>query len=399
MKILIAEDSKYFMAIQKAILEDHGHTVLCAFNGMQALEVLKDSRPDIIISDILMPKMDGFELCRTIKSNEELKTIPFVFYSATFTESDDKKLAMNLGASKFIIKPAKPDVFIKEIEELIEKHGKKKLSIPDHPIEKGVTLGHMHNERLMKKLSTNMKKLEEDNDKLQKSEERLRNIYDNSAVGIVDTDNNYRVLNVNRALCKMLGYSRDELLDKTSMDIMGSDDFKNNLNHINKIAAGKHNNFQTESRYIHKNGNLVWGLANVFLVQDSQGNICCVTTQIQDITERKRVESKLRSLEKALETTNMGVTITDMEGKITYTNPADAKAHGYSKKELIGKDARIFAPPEIHDEISIDEILATKNRRRESINIRKDGSTFPAYLISEIVKGLPVKLPTLQLHT
>ena len=294
MKILIVEDSKYFMTIQKEILEDQGHTVLCAYNGVQALEMAKDSRPDIIISDVLMPGMDGFELCRTIKSNEELKAIPFVFYSATFTESDDQKLAMDLGASKFIIKPTKPDIFIKEIEEVIEKHKKKKLSIPDHPTADGLTLGHMHNERLMEKLSKNMKKLEEEHDKLQKSEERLRSIFEHSAVGIVDTDNNYRVIHVNGALCKMLGYSRDELLEKTLMNIMHSDDYENNKDHIDQIAEGKYSNFQLENRYIHKNGDLIWGLANVFLVQDSQGNICCVTTQIQDITERKRAEIELK---------------------------------------------------------------------------------------------------------
>ena len=99
---------------------------------------------------------------------------------------------------------------------------------------------------------------------------------------------------------------------------------------------------------------------------------------------KHKMERKLRFLEKALETTNMGVTISDLDGKIIYTNPADAKLHGYSQEELIGKDVRIFAPPEMHKHITIDQLLKTKDRRRDSVNIKKDGSLFPVHLISDV---------------
>ena len=99
---------------------------------------------------------------------------------------------------------------------------------------------------------------------------------------------------------------------------------------------------------------------------------------------KHKMEKKLRFLKKALETTNMGVTISNLDGKIIYSNPADAKMHGYSQEELTGKDVRIFSPPEMHRHISIDQLLKTKDKRRDSVNIKKDGSLFPVHLISDV---------------
>ena len=104
---------------------------------------------------------------------------------------------------------------------------------------------------------------------------------------------------------------------------------------------------------------------------------------------RKIAEKSLRSLEKAIETMQMGVTICDTKGKIVYTNPAEAEMHGYEAEELIGKDVNIFAPQEIRRPMTMEEIIRNGNLIRESVNIRKDGSTFPVKLISDVVIGAP----------
>jgi diguanylate cyclase (GGDEF)-like protein/PAS domain S-box-containing protein len=101
-----------------------------------------------------------------------------------------------------------------------------------------------------------------------------------------------------------------------------------------------------------------------------------------EMIRRKSNEGTLLSLQKVVETMQIGVTITDPKGKILYTNPAEAEMHGYRVEDLMGKDARIFGPPEIWKPIS-QPIL--KRFRRETINVRKDGSTFPVQLMSDIV--------------
>ena len=106
---------------------------------------------------------------------------------------------------------------------------------------------------------------------------------------------------------------------------------------------------------------------------------------IRQDAERKETEKRLKSLEKALETTTMGVTITDKRGKILYVNRAEADIHGYSVRELIGKSSGVFAPPQFRRLLNPED-LKNETKKRESLNIRKDGSTFPVNLISDVVR-------------
>lgn len=123
-------------------------------------------------------------------------------------------------------------------------------------------------------------------------------------------------------------------------------------------------------------------------ISDSLINLVLLKQLEEDITERKRAEDSLRLLEKALETTNMGVTIAGTDGRIIYTNPADADMHGHLAEELIGQDVGIFAPKKFRMVLTPKQIETAKTKRRESVNIRKDGSTFPVYLTSDIVKNI-----------
>ncbi|MDH3973617.1 MAG: PAS domain S-box protein [Deltaproteobacteria bacterium] len=122
-----------------------------------------------------------------------------------------------------------------------------------------------------------------------------------------------------------------------------------------------------------------------------------VANTLAGIIERKRAEDKLRFLGKAIETTNMGVTISDLTGKIIYVNPAEAEMHGYRVNEILGQKTDIFAPAEIVKPLGLDQLPELSDRRRESINVRKDGSRFPVYLLSDVVndeQGNPVGFVT-----
>lgn len=106
---------------------------------------------------------------------------------------------------------------------------------------------------------------------------------------------------------------------------------------------------------------------------------------LREVTERKRGEAALRRLEKALETMQLGVTITDAEGRIIYGNPAEADMHGYTVHELIGKDVGIYTSSERRRPLTSAQFNALGNWTRESVNVRKDGSTFPVHLTSDVV--------------
>ena len=102
----------------------------------------------------------------------------------------------------------------------------------------------------------------------------------------------------------------------------------------------------------------------------------------REFIEHKKDEEALLSLRKAVENMQIGVTITDAKGKIIYTNQADAEMHGYHAEELIGKEGKIFSPPEMRKPMTQP---LRKRFRRESMNVRKDGSIFPVYLMSDVV--------------
>jgi PAS domain S-box-containing protein len=113
--------------------------------------------------------------------------------------------------------------------------------------------------------------------------------------------------------------------------------------------------------------------------------------------ERAHARKRIRALEMAVQNMQLGVTITDAEGHILYTNPAEALMHGYSVEELIGKDARALAPDEYGRPLTRAEVKELKSWTRESVNKRKDGSIFPVKLMSDVVlddEGVPVAIVT-----
>ena len=101
---------------------------------------------------------------------------------------------------------------------------------------------------------------------------------------------------------------------------------------------------------------------------------------------RKQIARKSRILENAIKTVHLGVTITNPDRKIIYTNPADAEMHGYTVEELIGTDAVLFAPPQRRTHRTLEEVSAMKGWIRETINVRKDGRPFPVHLMSDVVR-------------
>jgi len=103
-------------------------------------------------------------------------------------------------------------------------------------------------------------------------------------------------------------------------------------------------------------------------------------------TEFDGAIAKLISFEKALETMQIGVTITDLKGNILYVNSADLEMHGYSAEELKGKNVRIFAPNKNWKPLPLEQITSMKKWKRVSVNTRKDGSVFPVQLMSDVIK-------------
>jgi CheY-like chemotaxis protein len=122
--LLVVEDIPDILSLLKATLEFKGYRVVTAKEGTEALEAIKNERPALIITDILMPKMDGFSLVHQLRLNSETRDIPVVFLSATYVAPEDKAFAVNLGVIRFIEKPVDFDQFLPTIAGLLEEGAK-----------------------------------------------------------------------------------------------------------------------------------------------------------------------------------------------------------------------------------------------------------------------------------
>jgi len=117
--ILIVEDVPNVLELLEVTLRFKGYAVITARNGEEALQAISQQRPVLIISDILMPKMDGYALVQKLRLNPETSAIPVVFLSATYVTPEDKDFALSLGAARFMEKPIDTEDFLLTVAELV----------------------------------------------------------------------------------------------------------------------------------------------------------------------------------------------------------------------------------------------------------------------------------------
>jgi two-component system, cell cycle sensor histidine kinase and response regulator CckA len=121
MKVLIADDNDASCKLLRALLEADGHTVIVASDGREALELLERHPVDAIISDLLMPNLDGFRLCREIRRDSRRHRTPFICYTAIYCSLDDEKLAFDLGADAYLRKPSSRATILSTLKSAVER--------------------------------------------------------------------------------------------------------------------------------------------------------------------------------------------------------------------------------------------------------------------------------------
>jgi CheY-like chemotaxis protein len=119
-KILIAEDEPDIRNLITFTLRFAGHEVAAAQNGVEALELATAVMPDLILMDVRMPRMDGYEACKRIKADEKIQHIPVVFLSAKGQEAE-VQTGLKAGAEEYILKPFSPDELTDRVKALIDK--------------------------------------------------------------------------------------------------------------------------------------------------------------------------------------------------------------------------------------------------------------------------------------
>ncbi len=161
MKVLIVDDIELNRKLLRVNLEAEGIETCEAADGLAALAVLEHEKADAIISDILMPNMDGYRFCRAVRQMGDLRDLPFIFYTSTYTSPGDEKLALDCGADRYLKKPAPAAEIVSALRSLSEP-ARSPSSAP-RPVADEAFVMKEYNEALVRKLEERNVKLEAGN--------------------------------------------------------------------------------------------------------------------------------------------------------------------------------------------------------------------------------------------
>ena len=118
--ILLVDDEKDLVSTIKMRLDHYGYDIIAAYDGQEALEKVRNKKPDLIILDLMLPKIDGYKVCSMLKLDEKYKDVPIIIFTARAQESD-RKLALECGADDYIVKPFEPQILLDKIKVLLNK--------------------------------------------------------------------------------------------------------------------------------------------------------------------------------------------------------------------------------------------------------------------------------------
>lgn len=479
-RALIADDDASVRRLLRVLLEAEGCTVEEVADGAEALARARAAPPDLLVTDAVMPRMDGFSLCRAIREDPRLQHLPVLLASASFRAPYDEQLALAAGASAFLGKPAAiadwqgaihlaltshppqpmPDsdftalraevlgellvnrqgeltdkrarlnesetrfrdildnlddlVFLADpstghlfnanrraceflglsssggieaadsaggaheafgrscagltsvtvaelgppekaeavrraLREVIEKGNRVfECNLRRHdgalvPYEVNARLTVLEGRDVIVGLARDISERKHAEQALHDSEERFRATFEQAAVGIAQVAPDGRWLHMNRKLCDIVGYSREELLQRSFQDITYPDDLDADLAFVRRMLAGDIQTYGMEKRYLRKDGSLVWIYLTVGLVRLPTGEPKYFISVVEDITERKQAEAALRQSEQRLRdlidglSPQMFVGLMTSEGILIEVNRPALAAAGLKREDVLGK--------------------------------------------------------------
>ncbi len=250
-------------------------------------------------------------------------------------------------------------------------------------------------ETVGRELGVSLRRIEVE-ETLRQSESRFASAFDYAAIGMAIVSPEGRWLRANRAVLDMLGYTEEDLLARTFQSITHPDDLDADMACVRRMLAGELRTCQMEKRYFHKMGHIVWALVSVSLVRDERGKPLHFISQIQDITERRRAEGRLRTASEMLDTAPSSITVHDFEGRFLFANRKTFEIHGYEEHEFMALDLHQLDVPASEALIAerMERIAAEGVASFEVEHFRKDGSTFPLeiYVKQVMWEGVPAIL-------
>ena len=378
LKVLIVDDVALNRKLLRLTLEDENLQALEASDGRQAFELLEREEVDAVISDILMPNIDGYRLCYEVRKSRRWQHLPFIIYTSTYTSAGDEKLSLDLGADKFIRKPASAEVLKQALAEVLKAQRRTPARI-EPPAE--LTLLKEYTARLVSKLEEKNQQLAHHVEQLQDTQSQLGHLLAHAPAVIYRLkieQGSFTPTLVSGNIEQMLGYKVQETMSLAWWkQCLHPDDAVRMEQVAARMLQGE--GHSTEYRLRHKDGSYRWVQDNNRVLLNPAGEPAeCIGVWI-NTTGRKQSEARERLLNTALRAAANAIVITDKKGAITWANPAFSQLTGYSLQEVYGRNPNLLksgAQDEGFYRNLWETILAGSVWRGEFINRRKDGTVY-----------------------
>jgi len=299
LRVLVVDDVQENLELLEDVLSEHGYVSSCAHNGVEALEILQQQRVHLIVADAMMPRMDGFQLCKEVRARQASGRLPFIIYTGNYVDSSDQEFARSIGVDRYVVKYAGLGALVDAVNELAaETYGRRPAGAAEEKeqIDDQAFL-EKHHAIVIKKLEEKMAELEmyaetlvRKNREIQASEERFRALFDHASIPIFVVDREGgRIQDANRQACTLLGYAREEFLTMSSLPFSPTDEFAASILETRTFRSG-------EAEMVTKDGSTIHvdiGVGPVTRPQDQR-----LLLFMRDITQEKRMRDQLLQYEK-----------------------------------------------------------------------------------------------------
>ena len=359
--ILIVDDESANLQLLSELLGREGYQVRPADSASAAIFSALSQPPALILLDVKMPEMDGFEVCQRLKQDKQTRDIPIIFVSA-LQDVQDKVQGFEAGGVDFISKPFQAEEVLARVRTHLDLRNMQ-----------------LNLERMVAKRTA----------EVLKSEQRFRATFEQAAVGIAHVSPDGRFLVINEKLCEILGYSEEEMLALTFQDITHPDDLDVDIANLQQLLSRELETYSKDIRYLRKDGSIVWANLTVSSIFGGEDSLNYFVSVIKDISERKQAEETLHRNRDFLEHLTAAVpdaifSIKMPERKINWANDS-FNVMGYEPEEYIGQSTKAFyANPEDYekvDRLQQDAIRKGNDMiRTELMALHKDGMAIPAEL-------------------
>ncbi len=298
LRVLIVDDVPENLSLLEDVLLENGYEAVPCRNGLEALQFLEREPVHLIVADAMMPKIDGFQLCKEVKAKPPTAKIPFIIYTGNYIDGADQDFARSIGVDRYVVKYAGLGSLIQAVNELAQENYGFTTPPPQRQekIDDRVFL-EKHHAIIIKKLEEKMAELEmyaetlvNKNREIQASEDRYRSLFDNASIAIFIVDRTGgNVLDANKQGIALLGYSREALLALPGLPILSGDDLSARVIGASGFTSGEAVLKTGSGRSL----NVEIGVGPLKSPEESR-----VLLYVRDISEEKKMREQLMQAEK-----------------------------------------------------------------------------------------------------